>query len=603
MSPTSSIENPTSPVDWFEGALIVNKENVHILPAREYSKVANLVKKYLVRNQKTPEDLFNCLNNKSLKRLIDYILLGFSLEHGIGTIPNLTKTFLEFQKAAEANNSFGQFFLGYYYNNGIGTSQDRGKAFELYSKAADAGNKNALSNLGNCYFYGWGTTKNVAKAFGLYSAAAEAGNTNALNNLALCYQNGWGTTKNYEKAFELYSKAVNNLALCYRNGWGTTKNEEKAFEIYSKAAEAGSLRGQINLRAYYPNGLGTAGNQYEQYNLGWCYQNGWGTTKNLEKALEIYLKAAEKNNLSYQSDFPDLNTFYLTLQDQNDLEPFFDKLSDEFKCLKCGNLAITIIGSPICPFSDIDKSDNVFEAGLSKCPECYRTLKDPLWCKSCELARLSNMRGTWNSGNNNIDYFINHTQNISESSRGCLEWISPDQITFLEKVVGAGGFGVVKEGSWERGKILFWDKKNQKYERSGVTRVALKCLKNTQNIEFVNSIEFIAHLDCAPCKYILECYGIIKDAITDEFIMVLPFAEHGDLRAFLKMNETTLTWEMFFRILFQIASGLRFIHYSNLVYGDLHPGNILVLKTNPLKVAIADLGFHSLGKLLVLFDT
>ncbi|KAG9301789.1 hypothetical protein G9A89_003336 [Geosiphon pyriformis] len=106
---------------------------------------------------------------------------------------------------------------------------------------------------------------------------------------------------------------------------------------------------------------------------------------------------------------------------------------------------------------------------------------------------------------------------------------------------------------------------------------------------YLKIAEFIAHLTSATCKYILECYGITKDVKTDEYIMVLPFAEHGDLRAFLK-NETTLTWEMFLHILFQIASGLRFIHESELVHGDLHPGNILVLKTNPLKVVISDLG-------------
>ncbi|KAG9300642.1 hypothetical protein G9A89_023440 [Geosiphon pyriformis] len=110
-------------------------------------------------------------------------------------------------------------------------------------------------------------------------------------------------------------------------------------------------------------------------------------------------------------------------------------------------------------------------------------------------------------------------------------------------------------------------------------------------MEYVNSIEFIAHLKCASGKYILECYGITRDVTTDEFVMVLPFAEHGDLRAFLKVNETTFTWGMFLDILFQIVGGLRFIHDSKLVHGDLHPGNILVLKTNPLKVVIADLGF------------
>ncbi|KAG9284719.1 hypothetical protein G9A89_002604 [Geosiphon pyriformis] len=68
------------------------------------------------------------------------------------------------------------------------------------------------------------------------------------------------------------------------------------------------------------------------------------------------------------------------------------------------------------------------------------------------------------------------------------------------------------------------DKKIQKYERTGVTKV-----------------KFIAHHKNAACKYILECYGITKDVTTDGFVMVLPFGEHGNLRAFLKMNENTLT--------------------------------------------------------------
>ncbi|KAG9297230.1 hypothetical protein G9A89_015481 [Geosiphon pyriformis] len=147
MSLNSSTENATSTLDWLEGTLLVIKENLAIFPATEYSKVAELVKKYLVRNQKTPENLFDCLNKQNPKRSIDNILLGFSLEHGIGTIPNLTKAFLKYQKAANAKDSLGQFFLGRCYNNGIGTKQDREKAFELYLKAAEAGDSDAEYSL------------------------------------------------------------------------------------------------------------------------------------------------------------------------------------------------------------------------------------------------------------------------------------------------------------------------------------------------------------------------------------------------------------------------------------------------------------------------
>ncbi|KAG9297182.1 hypothetical protein G9A89_019463 [Geosiphon pyriformis] len=465
--------------------MIVIKENLAIFLASEYSKVADLVKKYLVRNQKTPKDLFNYLKNKSPKRSRDYILFGFSLEHGIGTIPNLTRAFLEFQNATKAKDSFGQFFSNYCYSCGIGTSQDRGKAFELYSK-----NTNAQYNLGVCYTNGWGTTKNEEKAFELYSKAAEAGNTNGQNCLGL------------------------------------------SFELYSKAAEAGSLIGKIQLGAYR-------------------------SRLEIKKDLELLILQFQNRGLRT----PDNSKGEFL-----DFEAFFDQLSDEFKCLKCSNLGIIISGSPICPFCDTDKSDNnVFEAGLPKCPECFRRLKDPLWCSDCENSRFSKVWGKWNSGNDNINQYIYYTEFL-KAVEAAWNGFFPTKMEFLDKV-GEGGFGVVKKGSWEKGKIIFWDEKNQKYERSGVTKVALKYLKDNQNIKYINSDEFIARF---------------KNATTDEFVIVLPFAEYGDLSAFLKMNESTLTWEMVLRILLQIAK---------LVHGDLHPGNILVLKSSPLKVVIADFGF------------
>ncbi|KAG9285135.1 hypothetical protein G9A89_008482 [Geosiphon pyriformis] len=299
-SSTSSIQN--------EGAFPVIKESLAIFPANEYSKVADLVKIHLVHNQQTPENLFNYLKNKSSKRSIDHILLGFSLEHGIGTIPNLTKVFLEYQKAANTKDSLGQFFLGRCYDNGTE------KAFELYLKAAEAGHLKAQYNFALCYANGEGTIKNLEKAFELYSKAAEAEHLDAQYNLALCYANRRGMIKNERKAFKLYSKAAEAGSLLghiplreyclneqetikdQQNEWGIVKNLEETFQFFLKTAEAG--------------------NQNAKYNLGWWYQSGWGTTRNLEKAFELYLKAAEANNFCFHSDFPDLNVHDLNLVDK-----------------------------------------------------------------------------------------------------------------------------------------------------------------------------------------------------------------------------------------------------------------------------------------------
>ncbi|KAG9292915.1 hypothetical protein G9A89_016277 [Geosiphon pyriformis] len=203
----------------------------------EYSKVIELVKNILARNQKTPEDLFDCLNEKNSQSLID---------------------------------TFGQFILGCCHDIGFGTSQDQGKAFEHYSKAAEAGDIGAQYSLAVYYANDKGTTKNLEKAFELYSKAAEAGYTTAETG---------------------HTSAQYNLALCYANGKGTTKNSDKAFELYSNAAEAGNLKAQYNLAL-----SAEAGYKDAQYNLALCYQNGWGTTENLAKALKLYLKTAKAGN-------------------------------------------------------------------------------------------------------------------------------------------------------------------------------------------------------------------------------------------------------------------------------------------------------------------
>ncbi|KAG9285139.1 hypothetical protein G9A89_008486 [Geosiphon pyriformis] len=433
------------------------------------------------------------------------------------------------------------------YANGEGTTKNSKKGFELYSNAAEGGDLDAQCNHSLCYLNGEGMTENSEKAFELYSKAAETGHLSAQYNLAFCYDNRRGMTKNSKNASrEGRFKCTMQSCTFYLNGEGTTKNLEKAFKLFSEAAEVGHLVGGVGVRAYQ---LETAENL------------GKGENSRSQTTFELYLKAAEANNLCYQSDFFDLHVHDLTLKEQEnleytilqfrkldfkyldylkgeflDFEAFFDQLSDEFKCLKCGNLGTIISGSPICPFCDTDKRDNI---RLPKCLECDGTLKNSLWCKSCKYLRLLKSCGTWNSGNDNIDQYINHTQKISESCGGFLEWISPDEITFLDRV-GTGGFGIVKE-------------------------VALKCLKGNQNMECINSDKFLVHLTSASCKYILECYGITKDVTNNEF-------------------------DMFLRILFQIAGGLRFIHESKLVHGDLHPENILALKTTPLKVVISDLG-------------
>ncbi|RGB25127.1 kinase-like domain-containing protein [Rhizophagus diaphanus] len=72
------------------------------------------------------------------------------------------------------------------------------------------------------------------------------------------------------------------------------------------------------------------------------------------------------------------------------------------------------------------------------------------------------------------------------------------------------------------------------------------------------------------------------------------YCNSGDLRSFLKSNFEHLKWENKIRILYQISSGLHFIHdWAKLIHRDFHPGNILVENNlkNEKKIFISDFGF------------
>jgi len=75
---------------------------------------------------------------------------------------------------------------------------------------------------------------------------------------------------------------------------------------------------------------------------------------------------------------------------------------------------------------------------------------------------------------------------------------------------------------------------------------------------------------------IVPCYGITRDPITNDFMIVMRFAECGSLRNFLNKNFHSLDWYKKFKILYGILKGLDAIHNVGLTHRDLHSGNIVL---------------------------
>ncbi|GET54297.1 kinase-like domain-containing protein [Rhizophagus irregularis DAOM 181602=DAOM 197198] len=191
----------------------------------------------------------------------------------------------------------------------------------------------------------------------------------------------------------------------------------------------------------------------------------------------------------------------------------------------------------------------------------------------------------WTSGNNDIDKFIQDAQ--KSYTNNVLEWIPYDRFYDI-KYIAKGGFGKVYRAKWIDGYIDKWDDYDQNWKRKDQNMVvALKSLNNSKNVtlEFMNEITL--HYKVNSYKCIIKLYGITQDPKEKNYIMVLDYAEHGNLRNYLDIKYNYLNWNNKISYLHKIAHGLRDIHEKELIHRDLHIGNILRLKNH---TCITDMG-------------
>ena len=76
-------------------------------------------------------------------------------------------------------------------------------------------------------------------------------------------------------------------------------------------------------------------------------------------------------------------------------------------------------------------------------------------------------------------------------------------------------------------------------------------------------------------SYVVCCFGITKKPETNDFMIVMKYAENGSLRNYLDKNFNSMDWKTKLGILNEIAYGLNEIHCNGLIHHDFHCGNIL----------------------------
>ncbi|CAB5347414.1 unnamed protein product [Rhizophagus irregularis] len=153
-----------------------------------------------------------------------------------------------------------------------------------------------------------------------------------------------------------------------------------------------------------------------------------------------------------------------------------------------------------------------------------------------------------------IDFIINNH---------FIKFININELTTMISI-GDGHFGTIWKAIWKKTNNL----------------VVCKKLKNNESISkkqieaFLHELNMHRRLDF--CSRIIRILGISFDESTKEYLLVIQYADGGDLRKYLKCNFLRLTWDDKIRFAYQITEGIKFLQGENILHRDLHSKNIVI---------------------------
>lgn len=121
---------------------------------------------------------------------------------------NFKKAWKWYLKAAEANDSEGQYHVGLFYLNGLYVKKSTHMAIKYFVKSADQNNNEALLTLADLYISENECEKDEQSAIKFLTSAAENGYAEAQLRLGQFYQSGNVVSKDTMKAAHWYLQAM-----------------------------------------------------------------------------------------------------------------------------------------------------------------------------------------------------------------------------------------------------------------------------------------------------------------------------------------------------------------------------------------------------------
>ncbi|RIA88660.1 kinase-like domain-containing protein [Glomus cerebriforme] len=146
---------------------------------------------------------------------------------------------------------------------------------------------------------------------------------------------------------------------------------------------------------------------------------------------------------------------------------------------------------------------------------------------------------------------------------GLVKIIDKNELLNMTEFDG-GHFGVISKATWKKTN----------------NTVICKRLKNNASISnkpidaLLHELKMHRRLDF--CQRIIRILGISLDEKSKEYLLIMQYADNGDLRKYLKQNFSNLIWDDKIKFAYQITEGIKYLHGEKILHRDLHSGNIVI---------------------------
>ncbi|GES83193.1 kinase-like domain-containing protein [Rhizophagus clarus] len=234
-------------------------------------------------------------------------------------------------------------------------------------------------------------------------------------------------------------------------------------------------------------------------------------------------------------------------------------------------------------YNDDDYDDCIRDSNKQVALKCLRNSQDPIESLINEVKKYLTSSSVYSAIWKDGPLYKNHSSTRVSNKQVALKFLhnSQDQIeSLINEVKKYLTSSSIYSAIWKDGPLTYdWEENG--YTRDANEQVALKYLNYSQDpIESImNEIKAYSTKAVNYTSGIIKVYGISQDPVTQNYVIVLQYAEGGNFNNWINVNENykNFNWENKMQTLCYIANGLKEIHEKQMVHRDFHTGNILLI--------------------------